>query len=513
MNLPRTFLRLVPIIAALASLHARGADVKKAANTGDLNIGASWTGGIAPTAGDIALWDSIVTAGIAAQMGGDLSWLGIRETNVGGPRDTAGTFISIDDTGSQDTLTLGAGGIDLSTATQALRIQGRVILGANQTWDVSNANANTTPGGLSVGEDLFFIAQNASATMNLGGFTVQKNGADVAAISSGYAVSNGVFDVNAGTLHFQGAAGRATTIANSAAFRVHSGGTLAFAAQSAGTVVNAPISLATGATLQLIPAQSTSVALNGNITITGDATVSVIPQLNGSQNAAATLILNGNLASSGNLTFTNTLTVLGGNALRLTGDNSAFTGTITLAGTTGARTLRLQGAASGSTAATWWVNAGSILQVDGVGVQLGVLNGAGSVVNSDPAHTATLNIRAGHFSGMIGNGIAPLVLTKTSPGTLILDGPQNYGTLNATAGTTQLDATLGTGASSLNVGGIANISADQHLDELNISVGGIVNIGSLAPAFSDSLPAIPEPQIGALMLTAFSLVLRRPRRR
>src|SRR4029079_13307101 len=96
--------------------------------------------------------------------------------------------------------------------------------------------------------------------------------------------------------------------------------------------------------------------------------------------------------------------------------------------------LRLQSANSGSAAATWVINAGKILQVDGVSVQLGTLNGAGSSRNSSTTAAANVTIGAGNFSGVISNGTFATSLTKNTAGTLLLTGANTY------TGTTQVNA-------------------------------------------------------------------------
>jgi hypothetical protein len=178
---------------------------------------------------------------------------------------------------SANTLTLGSAGIDMSAATQELVLQSKLLLSANQTWNISNANTATGAGGLNVGEDLTLFAQAAAAPFDLGGFTLTKTGIGVMALSSGYTVSNGSFVVNEGVMHFQGGSSRVTNINFDANFTINNGGTVAFASQSGGININAPITLNTGGSLNIIPGRGQPVTLNGNIAVAGNATLNVLP--------------------------------------------------------------------------------------------------------------------------------------------------------------------------------------------------------------------------------------------
>jgi hypothetical protein len=102
--------------------------IKKNANTTILNKKQSWVGNKAPTTADIALWDSTVSSANTVGLGGNVSWLGLRITNPGGLVTITNGF----------TLTLGSAGIDMSTATQNLTLNCALVLGSNQTWDITS---------------------------------------------------------------------------------------------------------------------------------------------------------------------------------------------------------------------------------------------------------------------------------------------------------------------------------------------------------------------------------------
>jgi len=183
-----------------ATLPASGTEITKLSNSTALNNGGSWSGGTVPGSGNVALWDSTVTGPNSTQIGGDLSWGGIKITDVGGTRNGV-NHVTIANALSANTLTLGTSGIDMAAAFQALVIQSKVTLAGDQTWNI--ANANTGNGPIGFGDDLAFFAQ-AAATFDLGGFTVTKSGVGNVVFSHGYSLSAGTIDMDSGTLAFQG---------------------------------------------------------------------------------------------------------------------------------------------------------------------------------------------------------------------------------------------------------------------------------------------------------------------
>src|SRR5439155_11023338 len=101
------------------------ATISKADNLDALNLGTSWVGGQAPGSSDTALFDSTLSsANTSLTLGADLSWLGLQLTSPGAPVTINGG----------NTLTLGASGIDMSSASQSLSLGCGVTLGTGQTW-------------------------------------------------------------------------------------------------------------------------------------------------------------------------------------------------------------------------------------------------------------------------------------------------------------------------------------------------------------------------------------------
>ena len=428
------------------------AEIPKAQNTGALNTPASWVPGVVPGPDDVMLWDSNFTApgaiGNMSDMGGSLTVAGIKVTNVGGTRNAAATVVGFQNIGTAHTLTLGAGGIDLSTALHALSMRPRVMLSASQTWNISNANTAGSPSGFNNNEDLAFSANGVVSPFNFGGHTVTTTGAGQATITSGYTLSNGSLKVGNNLLVIQGGNNQVTTLQDTLDIEVLTGSTLRFQNNSgaAGVSLNssAPVTVSGGT---LIFQLNSSLALNsaGLVTV-NSGTVNFNHSANGVNNisggihfagdgnltdtggSAATNPTNftGNLTGSGNINYLNTATSAFG-FLRMSGDNSGYTGTITLAGGSNNRRLVLASPTAGSNAATWVVNAGNTLSLTGVTATLGVLHGAGTIDNNSPAEPAVVRVGEGIFSGNLVNGTGPsLGLTKFGPGTLTLTGANTH---------------------------------------------------------------------------------------
>ncbi len=445
------------ILGAVIMLpQSSSADVTKANNSTSLTNGGSWVLGVVPGPGDVAIFDSTLKLGsfansiTPAPLGGNLSILGIRVAGTVLGQADGKNGIVITNASSANTLTIGTSGIDLS-ATNAvpLNIQSKIVLSGSQTWNISDASANITnpapvlplPATQNHGdrytallanedEDLYFNALVAGTPFDLGGFTLTltNNGATV--IDQGYTVGNGVINVNQGTLVIQGGKSRQTTISNNVTINVAGGATLRLQTTSGAIVSSAAISLADGSLLNLTVAgtQGTGVVSN-SITVSGNATLSQTqnPIVGGNNNI--TNVIAASITGDSDAVL-NVVPSQSGTAtcvLQLSGDNSGFNGTFNINAVSGIRPVRLSTATAGSANATWTVNASNILQVAGVSVGLGTLNGSGTISNSFAATTATINVGAGNFSGTIANaGTAVMALNKITSSTLILGGTNTY---------------------------------------------------------------------------------------
>ncbi len=101
----------------------------KANNTSALNTAAAWTNNAVPGTGDIAQWDSNAATSTTNALGVTTSWGGIRIINPGATVQVI----------SNNVLTNGAFGIDMSAATANLVLSNSVLVGPNamQVWSVA----------------------------------------------------------------------------------------------------------------------------------------------------------------------------------------------------------------------------------------------------------------------------------------------------------------------------------------------------------------------------------------
>lgn len=430
---------VAPLLGSIALLLApsRAADIQKANNTSPLNTSTSWVGNTVPGVGDVALFDNTLTAANTTNVGGSITLNGIRVTNPNG------SVIMADVAGSSTpaSTTIGSGGVDMSTATAALMIEGGIQISANQTWNIANASTAGAPFAgnarqLNNNEDFAINGGNttgAGIPLNLGGFTVTTTGAGTISISSGYTISNGTFNVGNGRFEIQGGASKLTNVTSDVVFNIASGSIVHYQSNSGSFSSDATVNL-NGGTLQFTANNATQTVTQSNVVnVNQPSTILVATNVAGGGNAGP-LTLSANLVGSAAVAMNNTAN--NANAiLRLTGDNTGYTGTITFGGTAG-RSTRIASFTGGSAAATWNVSTGHTLQIDGVTAELGTLNGGGTVTSFNAATPGSLNVGAGNFTGGIIDGGTQMSLNKVSTGTLTLWGLNTYtGPTTVSAGT------------------------------------------------------------------------------
>lgn len=229
--------------------------------------------------------------------------------------------------------------------------------------------------------------------------------------------------------------------------------------------------------------------------------------------AAATLTVGdaNNYAFSGVITGSTNLVKQGAGTQTLSGAN-------TYSGFTSINNGVLSISASsnlgdGSVTNTITINGGK-LRDTGAGVNLGV-NRALTI----GASGATIEVTTGASLTVPGAISGPgNTLTKTGDGTLTLTGSQDYATLNANLGVTNLNSALGAGISTLNANSTVNITVGQTLAALNIADGVVVTFGDGLPfaggadKFGSGAAVVPEPgSIGLLLAGALGLAARRRR--
>jgi autotransporter-associated beta strand protein len=183
-------------------ISSTAASVVKDDNALPLNDGNSWVGDSAPTAGEVAKWNNIVTSANTTNLGANTTWAGITIENPSGLVTISGA----------NTLTLGAAtiDIDLGTATADLGLNCPLTLGAANIWNVADTRTLTLGGKVSgafgitkLGEGTAILSSTANdytgntnvtlGTLRLGDNNVIPHGAGGVA---GNVTVNGMLDLN-----------------------------------------------------------------------------------------------------------------------------------------------------------------------------------------------------------------------------------------------------------------------------------------------------------------------------
>src|ERR1700690_3785381 len=131
--LPRQLLISWGICLAVLSVQA---DQFKANNNNNLELGSSWSSGVAPAGSEYAIWNATVSTPVDCTntLGSAVTWGGIIVSNPSAP-----VYIS-----GNTTLTL-SNGINLADATVNLTLDCSALnLGANQVWSVAAGRVLTT---------------------------------------------------------------------------------------------------------------------------------------------------------------------------------------------------------------------------------------------------------------------------------------------------------------------------------------------------------------------------------
>jgi autotransporter-associated beta strand protein len=136
---------------------AVAANIYKADNATALNVASSWTNNAVPGANDVAVWNGNIAGPITNSLGANSAWSGIKILSPGGPVQINAGF----------NLTNGAGGIDLSAATQDLTLSNNVVVNVPQNWNVASGRTLTLGGSLikNVGGAVRFGLADSSANV------------------------------------------------------------------------------------------------------------------------------------------------------------------------------------------------------------------------------------------------------------------------------------------------------------------------------------------------------------
>jgi fibronectin-binding autotransporter adhesin len=477
---------LATSLAAVAALSssAWAVDRIKQNNTTDLNLAGSWD--TLPTSSDVAVWNSTVTAANAVNLGGNLSWAGIRIANPGG-------LITIRHAAGQ-TLTLGASGIDMSAATQNLTLMtaatantaGTLAISASQTWNIASGRALTlfstsnsanqrlsgsgnigvTGGGLvnlNVGDagSATFAAGNGNDTYT-GNWTIT-GGSKVISLRNGtHAWGQGTITLDNGTMsQSQGNWSFSNNITIGTG-----GGTIFSDSTGNSRYMNLTGVISGNGALNFNAVAAMSgqegFILTGNNTFTGPMTI----------NANATVRVGGDATTTTNSTSAGTLGSLAAsvaitnNGILGFGRTDAHTFANDISGSGIVRLGRVSGALPATQVVTM---SGTNTYVGATQVNAGRLNLTGSL-------TSAITVASG--ASVSGNGSTTGLLTLNSGGGLVLAGG------GTTSSLTTNGATFG-GSNLVNF--LSNPIASNVYDVFTYGAGTVTNPGNLSVAWRGTL--------------------------
>ena len=386
---------LLTFITLAGSLPAPGAEIMKANNTTALNNSGSWVSGGPPGTGDVAVWNATVAAANSSALGGSMTWSGIKVT------DPAGN-VTISATGGS-TLSLGAGGIDVSSTLRNLTINAALTPVASQTWNIADAARSLTVAAQTGGAGLT-ITRTGNGTLNFNN----------TAASSSFAAN---LALNGGTTRFVNSSGIQT-------FSGSISGTGTLARTGNGTVVLSGNNAGFSGAFNITGAGPVHL---GNTSALGGATVT----FNSPTGANLDNVSGAPLALGGAATFvlTNPLTFAGTHDLDLGATAISITGDRTL--TVGASVLAIAGTVTATEGSLTKAGAGTLDFRTGSAVELsgklaatgGTLIVSGGTVECGTSGTGNFEIGGGATAELNGGALVCRAVSKPSGiADLVLDG-------------------------------------------------------------------------------------------
>lgn len=437
-------------------------------------VAGNWT--TAPAPGASVRFNSSSTANLATVLNQDFNISKISLIDPAGPVSIGGTH----------SLTLGAGGLDLSAATSDLTVTAPLVLDATQTWAVANGRTLGVGSAISGSGSLTVFGDGK---VSLGASNILPNGA-----TAGNLTVEGMLDLNdssqsvnaltgSGVIDNSGSGASVLTVGNNNASGTFSG-----------------VLLNTGSgTLALQKTGSGALTLTGPSNhaggFTNDGTGNVAPN-NSSAFGSGPVVSNaGTLYATATTAFGNTL-ALNNSTLRIGGGNNRtinWGGAVTATGISG---IMADGGTGG-------ITLGSTLDIAGATFS-SFANGATNSINGDITGAAgNLNVTGGTLqlagnathSGtttLSGSGVLLLRSTGTLSGNVVINGSGNFAVRN-TAGWTYSGSVTGDGSGQVNlntgtdaelagpISGVANITANSAGTDAVISgaISGTANVNVL----------------------------------
>ncbi len=399
------------------------------ANTSWITPG-NWLAGTIPATDDSIYFDNNSTANLGTVLNQNFSVSSINVVNPSGA-------VTI---GGANTLTNGAGGIDLSAATQNLTISAPLVLSADQSWNVGTSRTLSVNGGVSGSAALTVsgsgkvslgsaATHTGNTTVSAGG-TLQMGAANVLPnLAGGGNVNvNGVLDLNTNAQAVNGLTG-------------------------SGVVDNTAV----GATTLTIGSNNTNSTFSGTIQNTGGALALV-------KTGAGTATLNGTNTYTGGTTMTNGTVV--------PGNDSAF-GTGTIAVNAGATAYPV----STMTITNALALNGGYLHAGGAGSSV-IWSGPVTVLNGFTMSGDT-STTGNKVSGSIDIGTGGIYVTNNTgngqAGNNFANGDLLSGTISGSGGITYY---LNNGNSRLTVYGTNTYSGNTVVSQISAVVNGKLNVFS-----------------------------------
>jgi autotransporter-associated beta strand protein len=386
---------------------------KDGSNLLPLNSPRCWLQRLVPGPRDVARVDDTMSSSYRnSPLGGSMEVAGF---SVGGNLQT----LRVAATGGAQ-LSIGAAGIDVQGPVGAIQFGCDVLLSADQEWKVGMVSQFVP------GIHFFATSDYTGPVMDLGGRTVTKSGPEDLWITGGYDVLNGTLICREGILAIgSGGTSGDLKLPSSVTLRAEDGGIISLSNVGAGVTASPEIHLKEGTLNLALGFSPNPLTLAGPLSVRGGCWLTY-DNANLGVTSAVRYSLTGALTGDGTLQVVSTSPRPHADRIRFEGDNSGFTGRIIVTGASGNRTLQLRNPGSGSANADWQIEAGNTLEIFGVDVQLGSLQGGGKITNAHGSNPAGITVSRGHFSGQIMDGTRPLGLIKTSGDTLTLAGVNSY---------------------------------------------------------------------------------------
>jgi autotransporter-associated beta strand protein len=313
------------VVAACASLApAAFAATYTGLGTDNLWTNANnWSPSQPATGEDLIIADTTTQNSLSLNDGAHT--IGLLQYGAGGTRGTPAFTITSGGVAASG-LTIN-GGVTANgafvTSTATFLINAPVTVQGDQTWSVGGVRGDPSN---DAGVSITTFANGTAVPLTLNG-KITKTGTGQL-LFVGRSIGDGSIDVNTGTLKLNGGNGTPLTVGGAGTITVNNGASL-FISRNSGTLnITKSIVVNAGGTISVGGNQSVVAAVASPINWAGNATLS-----QNSSTANQVMNFTGSFSGTGNITV-NTSTA-GGRFTALSGDNSAFSGSILNRGTLG----------------------------------------------------------------------------------------------------------------------------------------------------------------------------------